>query len=99
MLRKEAVGGVDRKRTEGQNGCRTDGKEIWINRGNGKLFPFLFLFPSIPLYVGGGGGEACLSRERGEILVDPKKHLRKGKYMYDTKTLDIPPRSRAQIGV
>lgn len=77
MLRKEAVGGVDRKRTEGQNGCRTDGKEICINRGNGKLFPFLFLFPSIPLYV--AGGEACLSRERGEILVDPKKHLTKRK--------------------
>lgn len=46
----------------------------------GNCFPFLFLVPSIPLYVWGGrGGEACLSRERGEILVDPKKHLTKRK--------------------
>lgn len=68
MLRKEAVGGVDRKRTDGYNRCRTDGKGICINRGNGKSFffsfSFSFSFPSMPLYI--GGGEACLSREREE---------------------------------
>lgn len=60
----------------------------------GNFFLSFFLFPSIPFILGGGS----LSRERGEILFVPKKAFDEKESTY-TKTLDIPPRSRAQFVV